>query len=79
MSAPLLETIEADDPSTEPALSGRISSATNASRAPVVLTPTSRAPDTMATTPGDAESGTPKFSTLLSAVRQLVMDLCSQA
>ncbi|KAF4623543.1 hypothetical protein D9613_001965 [Agrocybe pediades] len=52
---PLLETIEADEPSVP---QGNISSAqTKNARAPVVLTPTTRTSHQMATTEGDAESG----------------------
>ncbi|KDR85176.1 hypothetical protein GALMADRAFT_326856 [Galerina marginata CBS 339.88] len=56
VSQPLLDTIEADEPSAPSA--GNISSTQNKSaRTPVVLTPTNRTTHQMATTEGDAESG----------------------
>ncbi|RDB29601.1 Golgi apparatus membrane protein TVP23 [Hypsizygus marmoreus] len=56
VSTPLLDTIEPDEPSE--VRSGNINSSKNTNtRAPVVLTPTSRNADQMATTENDAESG----------------------
>lgn len=57
VSTPLLDTIEPDEPTVVP--SGNINStAKPTSRTPVVLTPSSRNVDQMASTDGDAESGT---------------------
>ncbi|KAF9480066.1 DUF846-domain-containing protein [Pholiota conissans] len=57
VSQPLLDTIEADDPSIAP--TGRMSSTPTAqnARPPVVLTPAARSTGQMANTEGDAESG----------------------
>ncbi|PCH33579.1 DUF846-domain-containing protein [Wolfiporia cocos MD-104 SS10] len=54
VSTPLLQTIEPDDPIEQPVPSGNINAA---SRTPVVLTPGAHASEPMASTPGDAESG----------------------
>jgi hypothetical protein len=59
-SNPLVETIEPDEPSVStPQPSGKINSPSNArqQRPPVVLTPTNRASEQMASDPSDAESG----------------------
>ncbi|KAF8078435.1 Golgi apparatus membrane protein TVP23 [Lyophyllum atratum] len=55
VSTPLLDTIEPDEPTVVP--SGNISSKNTSTRAAVVLTPTSRNAERMATTEADAESG----------------------
>jgi len=55
VSQPLLDTIEADEPSVAP--SGNMRELPKTARAPVVLTPTTRTSNQMATTEGDAESG----------------------
>ncbi|KAF8203098.1 Golgi apparatus membrane protein TVP23 [Pholiota molesta] len=56
VSQPLLDTIEADEPTTGP--TGRMGSSPNQNaRTPVVLTPTARSSGQMANTEGDAESG----------------------
>lgn len=56
-SAPLLQTIEADEPSLsqEAVPTGRIGSGNASKASPVVLTPTNHA--AMASAPGDAEAG----------------------
>ena len=58
-TVPLLETIEPDDVSFEQQNTpvGRIQSANNAQREPVVLKPTERSQGGMATNQSDAESG----------------------
>jgi len=54
---PLVQTIEPDEPSVSaPQPSGKINAPSNA-RAPVVLTPTNRTVEQMASNPNDAESG----------------------
>jgi hypothetical protein len=53
----LVQTIEPDEPSVPaPQPSGKINAPSNA-RAPVVLTPTNRTVEQMASNPNDAESG----------------------
>jgi len=54
-SQPLLDTIEADEPSVVPA--GNTNAPPKTARIPVVLTPTTRTSNQMATSEGDAESG----------------------
>lgn len=71
-NAPLLETIEPDEEVSAPAPlpSGNINASSNTrpSSVPVVLTPTNRGSDQMATTAGDAESGMSTYMVRFTAL-----------
>lgn len=70
-SAPLLQTIEPDEPTVASASpAGRISG--NVGK-PVVLTPTDRA--AMASTPADAEAGNPHLAMLCTVLRPIGKEL----
>lgn len=57
VAQPLLETIEADEPTVSQTARGAAALQPKTAREPVVLTPTTRSTGQMANTPGDAESG----------------------
>lgn len=74
VTAPLLETIEPDDPNDSTYVpSGRInSSSTTPSRQQVVLTPTNHAGSGAAQAPSDLEAGEHSHNTCVSVLKDLL-------